>query len=331
MNKSFASIARFSYISGIAATLALPSTRLQAAAADDAANGDSVYKPFPVLENLNQIDNEDQIDTPEELKTASKTPDELSSDELSKELSNPNSPLASMVFKQVYTSWDGDLPNAGDQSSKITQFQPVFPFPLSDDGTTNLFTRPVFAYAWQQPVFDPAKNDFEDESGLLDPGFDIALGKTLDSGFVAVAGIQGTTPWGADSLSADQWRLGPEILLAKLNEKNFLAMFPAHQWDVSGGDQGYSTTQLELFGGIYLPNAWTIYTDSKWFYNWKENQATIPINLTIRKVTKLGALPFKLELALDYFIESDNRFGQDWAVSLNISPVVPNFIYDLFQ
>lgn len=54
-------------------------------------------------------------------------------------------------------------------------------------------------------------------------------------------------------------------------------MFPAHQWDISGGDGSYSTSQLELFYGRYLPNAWTVYTDSKWLYDWENDQATIPV------------------------------------------------------
>ncbi len=55
------------------------------------------------------------------------------------------------------------------------------------------------------------------------------------------------------------------------------------------------------------------------------------MNLTIRKVTKLGKLPLKLELGFDCFVESDDRFGQDWAVTMNCSPVVPDFIYNAFN
>jgi hypothetical protein len=74
-----------------------------------------------------------------------------------------------------------------------------------------------------------------------------------------------------------------------------------------------------------------VYTDWKGFYDWEEDQATIPLNLTIRKVTKLGKLPLKLELGFDCFVESDDRFGQDWAVTMNCSPVVPDFIYNAFN
>jgi len=304
---------------------------LSVAPLTQAAESDELGDHLPFLADDNLIDNDDQIDEPDELKEALEEPGELSLEELSRELTNPNSPLSSLTFKHVYTSFDGDLPDADKQSSHVTLFQPIFPFPLTDDGTTNLFFRPVLPYAWQQPVFKADKGKFEDESGLLDPGFDVAIGRTGDDGFIVVAGLQGTTPWGDNDLSADQWRLGPEFLAAKIGKKYFWAVFPAHQWDVSGGDDKYSTTQLELFAGVFLPNAWTLYTDSKWFYDWKDNQATIPINATLRKVVKFGNMPTKLEVSVDYFVEANDDFGQDWALTLNVSPVVPNFIYDAFN
>ena len=286
---------------------------------------------LPLLGDSNKIDNPNQIDRPGELATAHEAPHTLSADELSKELSNPNSPLASLAFKQTYTAYKGDLPGAGDQSSNLTLFQPVFPFPLTEDGTTNLFIRPAIPYLWEQPVFDTKANRFESVSGFGDMGFDVGVGRSYDSGWVMVGGVQGTLPTGADRLSADQYRLGPEFLVAKVGKKAYWAIFPSHQWDVSGGSADYSTSQLEVFGGFYLPNAWTVYTDSKWSYDWENDQAKVPLNLSVRKITKLGDLPVQLNLGVDYFVESDDRFGEDWAVSLTFSPVVPNFIYNAIK
>ena len=81
------------------------------------------------LGDYNQFDNPNQIDQPDELDGAQDSPHEMSADDLAKELSNPNSPLSSLTFKQTCTSFKGDLPGASDQSSNVTLFQPVFPFP----------------------------------------------------------------------------------------------------------------------------------------------------------------------------------------------------------
>lgn len=279
----------------------------------------------------NVIDNANQIDRPDELEQASSAPSATSSDDIAKELSNPNSPLASLTFKQTYTSFGGSLPGASDQSSLTTLFQPTFPFPIGGEGSaTNLFVRPALAYVTRQPVFNPMTGQFENKSGWADVGFDVAVGRSYDSGYVIVGGVQGTIPTNTD-VSGGQWRLGPEFLVAKVGEKGYWAAFPSHQWDVGGDDYDFSNTQLELFAGAYLPNAWTIFTDSKWSYDWENDQATIPINLSVSKVTKIGNLPVKLQLGVDYFVESNDAFGQDWAINFSITPVVPNFIYNAFK
>lgn len=255
---------------------------------------------------------------------------EESADDLAKELSNPNNSFASLTFKQIYTAFDGNLPGASDQSSNVTLFQPVFPFPLGDSGTTNLFIRPAFSYVWQQPVYDPVTSTFSNKSGWADIGFDVAVGRTFDTGLVVVGGVQGTIPTNTD-VSGGQWRLGPELVVAKIGKKGYWAVFPSHQWDIGGDNYDYSNSGLELFAGVYLPNAWTIFTDSKWSYDWVNDQATMPINLSVSKVTKLGNLPVKFQAGIDYYAKSNDAFGQDWAINFSVTPVVPNFIYEAFS
>ena len=50
----------------------------------------------------------------------------------------------------------------------------------------------------------------------------------------------------------------------------------------------------------------------------------------MRPACKWGKRPIKLELGVDYFVESDDDCGEGWAIMLNFSPVVPNFIYEAF-
>jgi hypothetical protein len=252
---------------------------------------------------------------------------EKSADDLAKELANPNSPLASLVFKHTYTSFNGSLPGASDQSSSVSLFQPVFPFPVGDTGAVNLFVRPGLAYVWQQPVFNSVTGNFENKSGMADIGYDVALGKSFKSGLILIGGIQGTIPTDSD-VSGGQWRLGPELAVFKISKKGYVGINPSHQWDIGGDGYNYSNSGLELFAGVFLPNAWTILTDSKWTYDWENNQATMPINLAVSKVVKFGKLPVKFQAGVDYYVKSNDVFGQDWAINFSASPVVPNFIYN---
>jgi hypothetical protein len=279
----------------------------------------------------NTINNKAQIDTPDELKVAENEPYDLSSDDLAKELNNPNAPLAKLTIEFTNTAFEGIIPSANSKSANIILFKPVFPFPLTNDGTQNLFIRPVLAYAIEQPIFDLDSGRLKSESGFADLGFDVALGKSYDSGLILIGGIQGTLPIGADSLSGEQYRFGPEFIVANINANRVLAAFPAHQWDVSGDGPSYSTTTLELFALKFLSGGWTVGTQPKMSYDWETNQATIPLNLTVRKVVKLANIPMQLTVGFDYFVEKSDDFGPDYGLKLSITPVVPNFIYGWLQ
>lgn len=279
----------------------------------------------------NTVDNAAQIDTREELQEAKENPNELSSDDLARELNNPNTPVAKLTIEFTTTSFEGDTQGAEGENVNLVLFKPVFPFPLNDDGTKNLFVRPVLAYATEQPQFNSNTGRFETISGFADMGFDIALGQSYDSGLILIGGIQGTLPTGADRLTSDQYRLGPEFIVADINTSRVIAAFPSHQWDVSGDGPSYSTTTLELFALKFLGGGWTVGTQPKLSYDWKNNQATIPLNITARKVVRLGKTPLQLSAGFDYFIEKDDDFGPDFGFKFSVTPVVPNFIYDWIQ
>jgi len=110
-----------------------------------------------------------------------------------------------------------------------------------------------------------------------------------------------------------------------------LAAFPAHQWDISGDGPSYSTTTLELFALKFLPGGWTVGIQPVLGYDWEDDQATIPLNLTVRKVVKLGNMPMQLSAGFDYYVEQSDDFGPDFGFKFSITPVVPNFIYGWFQ
>ncbi len=93
-------------------------------------------------------------------------PAKPSADEIAKSLANPNSPLASLTLKAQYTTFKGNLANADDQDKFGLTFQPVLPFPLTN-GDKVIF-RPAVPLSFDQPVFEPSRSDFSDESGLGD-------------------------------------------------------------------------------------------------------------------------------------------------------------------
>jgi len=259
-----------------------------------------------------------------------------SADEIAKELANPASSLAFLTFKNQFRTYKGDLPDADDQSNYTLLFQPVFPFPLADTasgGKANLYIRPAIPLLFDQPVpkAGGASLDWDGVTALGDIGFDVAYGVTEKSGFIWAFGAVGTLPTATDSaVAGKQWRLGPEFILAKSSEKSLIAIFPSHQWNVAGWGEGkdnsFSTTQIQPIIK-YLPGGgWAVGSSPIMAYDWKGEEWTIPLNLTVSKTVKWGSTPVKIELDANYYVEQPDAFGPEWMVGLNITPVVPNFI-----
>ncbi len=64
-----------------------------------------------------------------------------SADELAAELSNPNTAVATLNFKNQFRWFSGDLPDADNQSNYTLLFQPVLPFVL--DSGAKVIWRPA--------------------------------------------------------------------------------------------------------------------------------------------------------------------------------------------
>lgn len=255
-----------------------------------------------------------------------------SADQVAKELANPNNSFASLTFKNQYRWYTGDLPNADDQDNYTLLFQPVFPFtlqPAADGGKANLFIRPAVPLLVDQPVFNGDTLNFDEVSSLGDIGFDIGYGVTEKSGLLWAFGMVGTLPTATDSdVAGKQLRLGPEALFARFEKWGVYGIFPSHQWDVSGWDDDtdFSTSQLQPIFWFFLGDGWTIGTNPQIYYDWESEEWTVPLQLAVSKTTKVGEMPLKLELEVNYFVEQPDLFGPEWMVSFNITPVVANFI-----
>lgn len=256
-----------------------------------------------------------------------------SADEVAKQLANPNNSLASLTFKNQFRGYQGDLPRAGEQFNYTNLFQPVFPFSLGttdSGGKSNLFIRPAIPILFDQPVpYSGAGGfEFDETTALGDMGFDIAYGVTEPTGFIWALGMVGTLPTAtSSSVAGKQVRLGPEFVVAQATDWGIVALFPSHQWDVTGwGGGDFNTSQLQAVVKVLPGGGWSIGSSPILQHNWETQEWTIPLNLTLGKTVVMGKTPVKLELDANYYVSSPSAFGPEWMIGINITPVVPNFV-----
>jgi hypothetical protein len=257
-------------------------------------------------------------------------PGAASSSEIAAELANPNSALASMTFKNQFKSYAGDLPDADDQFSYTLLWQPVLPFPLENGD--KIIWRPALPLNIEQPVFNGT--DFDGETGLGDFAFDLIYAKNFSSGWMTAAGVFTSLPTGTEaSMTSGHWTLGPEIYLGWMNKKAVIGALGNHAWDVVGWrDNRVSASTVSAFA-IYLPGSgWNVGTAPIMSYDWVNDQALIPVNLTVGKtiIAKSGR-PWKYALEVNYYVERADTFGPELMIGLNITPVTVNKLAGLFN
>lgn len=249
---------------------------------------------------------------------------DMSANEVSRQLSNPNTSLARLTFKSQFSWYEGSLPDADGQRGYELLFQPSFPIKLG--GGDMFFMRPAFPIYFDQPVFDQNKEGFTQELGLGDIGFDVSYGHSNESGLILSAGVVGSLPTATKSeLGSGQVTLGPEFLIAKMAKKYIVGFFPSHQWDVAGwGDEDISLTTLQPIA-VYLPgNAWSFGTAPIATYNWTSEEWSVPINFSVSRTVIIGKIPWRFGAEVNYYIERPEAFGPQWMFGINITPVVEN-------
>lgn len=257
-------------------------------------------------------------------------PGAASSSEIAAELANPNSALASMTFKNQFKTYSGDRPSADDQFSYTLLWQPSLPFPLANKD--KVIWRPALPLNIGQPVFNGA--DFDNKTGLGDFGFDLIYAKTFPGGWLTGLGLFTTLPTGtSSSMTSGHWSLGPEIFLGWMSKKTVVGALGNHVWDVAGWrDNRISSSTVSAFA-IYLPGGgWNVGTAPIMSYDWVNDQALIPINVTVGKtiVAKSGR-PWKYALEINYYAERADAFGPELLIGINITPVTVNKLAGLFN
>ena len=277
--------------------------------------------------------------------------DKMSVDEIAKELSNPVSSLRSIGNEFEYHTFQGDLPEAGDQTGMTYRFEPSYPFQLSNG--KNILVRasiplnlsepewrvdvdhPIFEVfrdyteflLRQSPQVTPDSGHFRSvHSHLSDITYDVAYGGVSDSGFISMYGIAGALPTSQNVSGArEQTTLGPQVALGKSADWGVFGAWVKHLVNIAG-DESFDTneTTIDLFFAYGLGNGWQIISNPSILYDWEAdsgNELLLPLGGGVSKTTRFGRVPVKMELEAYYNVVSTDRFGQEFILSFNIKPV----------
>jgi hypothetical protein len=102
-------------------------------------------------------------------------------------------------------------------------------------------------------------------------------------------------------------------------------MLANHIWSYAGDSdrQDISSTFLQPFVAYTWPSAWTISVQSESNYHWKTENWSVPINVGVSKLVKLGKLPVSLQAGVGYWAESPESGPEGFRFRFQVTFVLP--------
>ena len=248
---------------------------------------------------------------------AEETGEASESADLAKKLSNPVADLISVPMKLDWNTGIG--PANADQ--EIYVVQPVIPITLNEEW--NVISRTILPYINQ-------------ESPVAGGGSTSGLGDTLQSLFFSPKSPSASGwIWGVgpalsiptatkDELGSGKWSLGPTIVLLKQEHGWTYGVLANQIWSIAGESDRASVSSMFLQPFLtYTTHTFTtigINTEST--YDWKSSQWTVPINLTVSQLLRIGGHPVSFLFGVREYVEKPSG-GPDWGLRFQVTLLFP--------
>ena len=240
------------------------------------------------------------------------------SQELAKKLSNPISDLVSVPFQ---FNWENGV-GPDDGLRTVLNVQPVVPFRISE--RWNLIERWIMPYV-SQPEY------LGDAAGLSDITFSSFLSPSTGKALIWGVGPVVTLPMTSDpAIGSGQWSAGPTLVLVKLQGSVLYGLLWNQLWSYAtvseksriATNQGF----FQPFVAVTRPSGVTFTLQSEASANWnapnEDDTWTIPINLTVSKITTLGPFPFSVLGGAGVYVASPEG-GPDWKLRAAFTLILP--------
>jgi hypothetical protein len=247
-------------------------------------------------------------------------PEDQASDSqsLAKSLSNPIASLISVPF-QFNADFGSGLTDAGEKYT--LNIQPVIPISISSGA--NMIVRTIVPIISQNNLRGDGNSDF----GLGDTlqSFFFSSKKPTKGGLIWGAGPAMLYPTATDRFTGgDKWGVGPTLVALKQMGPTTVGVLGNHIWSVAGSHNrpDVSATFLQPFVSYTTKRATTFSLNTESTYDWKSKQWSVPINVQVSQIVKVGERPVSFGLGGRYYVVRPD-FGPDWGLRFVTTVLFP--------
>ena len=238
-------------------------------------------------------------------------------DELAKKLSNPVANLISVPFQYNYNSGFGD----GDGQQSYINIQPVIPISISPNW--NLISRTILPVVNQSDFTD----GYGSKTGLgnITQSFFVSPKEPTKGGLTWGVGPVLQIPTATDGIAPNQWGAGITGVALKQANGWTMGILANHVWSIGKSDQygDSSNTFLQPFLSYTTPKATSVGINTESSYNWETEDWSVPINLTVAQIIKLGGKPVQLTGGVRYWADSPEAGPDGWGARLAVTYLFP--------
>ena len=257
--------------------------------------------------------------------------DEVSMDELNRQLENPLSRFWSLILQENINFNTGNLVD-GTQISNVLNFQPSLPLPVAK--TKMVLIRPVFPLVTAPRIDDEGMINGR-ETGRGDMNVFTMLGPDKKDGIIWGLGMTFTFPTASsENLGNGKVQLGPAAMVLSITPDWTIGSIVQH-WSSVVGDMSrpdVRRTDIQYVVRKQIKGkGMSVGMGPNVSINWeasKGNRVNLPVGLGITKTVKWGKTPWKLRLEPQYVVIKEKDYGARWNIRIQVAPIINNpFFY----